>query len=359
MKHELEVALGARSYPIVVADGADEAWAAPLAPLAAGRHVAVVTDENVDHHYRTTLDGALAAAGPRAVTWCVVSPGEASKGAATLDAVYTGLLAARFPRDGLLCALGGGVVGDLAGYAAATLHRGVDLVQLPTSLLAMVDSAIGGKVGINHPAGKNLIGAFKQPRAVLTNIGALRTLPEREWRSAFAEIIKYGVIADAQLFETVRAHAEALRGAADRRLLDIVLASARIKADVVSRDEQESGLRMILNFGHTLGHAIERSVGYGRWTHGEAVAAGMVLAGELGVARGITPAPVVEAIAEACRAYGLPDGLPRESRAELVDAIGSDKKVRGDEVRFIFAERLGAVRIDGVPLDELSTWLRD
>ncbi|MCA9562002.1 MAG: 3-dehydroquinate synthase [Myxococcales bacterium] len=353
MKHTINVDLNSRGYPIIVADTDDEAWKEPLAALLQGRTVAVISDENVSGHYRQRLDVVLSAIGCRNHFWLIVEPGERSKSLAVVERLYSGLLDHVFGRDGVVLALGGGVVGDLAGFVAATIHRGVDFIQLPTSLMAMVDSAIGGKTGVNHSAGKNLVGAFHQPRAVLANLLTLDTLPKREIACGLAEVIKYGVIADPELFARLEERASTLLSDAGRALLDIVVTSATIKADIVAQDERESGLRMLLNFGHTLGHAVENTSGYGSFHHGEAIAVGMVLAAKLGGVLGITPESVEGKIRNLCDALGLPTEIGPDHVSELSRVVAHDKKVRGDHVKFILAKGIGDAEIVPIPLAQL------
>lgn len=355
--HEISVDLGERSYPIFVADNRNEAWNEPLRTFLAERRVAVITDRNVEALYREELSGSLESARVKKPLWLTVEPGEMSKSESVLWRLYSDLLAAEFGRDGVIVGFGGGVVGDLAGFAAATLHRGVDFVQIPTSLLAMVDSAIGGKVGINHSAGKNLIGAFHQPKCVLANTKVLTTLSKRDVSCGFAEIIKYGVISDMSLFHEVSTLSDAYSHRTSRQVLDIIATSARIKADVVVRDEHEGGLRMILNFGHTLGHAIEATSGYGSWSHGEAVAVGMVMAARFGSFLGITPAGVDQALVKCCELHHLPTALVDSSVEALMTAVRHDKKVRGDLVKFVFARSLGEAVVESVSVDQLAKWL--
>jgi 3-dehydroquinate synthase len=354
-----KVELGDRSYDVVVGTSDGEVWTAPLVALGrvAGRRVAVITDSTVMPLYRARFEACLAEANPQATSWHVVPAGEQSKSREALWTLYDELLENHVGRDGLVVALGGGVVGDLAGFAAATLHRGVPFVQVPTTLMAMVDSAIGGKTGINHARGKNLIGAFHQPLAVLSQVETLQTLPRAELSSGLAEVIKYGVIRDGALFERVRREGGELLGGSPEQLLEIVSSSARIKSEVVGEDERESGLRMILNYGHTLGHAVEQTSGYGSWLHGQAVAAGMVLAAELGEALGVTPSGLAEEVAAACQACELPTGLAPERRRALLSAVVHDKKARGDHVLFVLPRRIGEVVIEPVPLQRLGEWL--
>jgi 3-dehydroquinate synthase len=320
--------------------------------------VAVISDRTVSRLYRASFDHCLEDAGAARVTWHVVDPGEKSKSSGVVDALYGELISEHFGRDGVICALGGGVVGDLAGFVAGTIHRGVRFIQVPTTLLAMVDSAIGGKSGINHALGKNLIGVFHQPRAVLSNTRTLATLPPREIAGGFAEVIKYGVIRDAPLFERLETRAAASLALETQPILDIVLTSSSIKAEIVALDELEGGLRAILNFGHSFGHAIEQTAGFGTFSHGEAVAVGMVMAAELGIELGLTPSGLDTRIAQLCRRFGLPTTLERDARMSLMDAVGRDKKVRGTNINFVIPLGLGEVTIESLPLERIRRWLR-
>lgn len=355
----ISVDLGERSYEIFVGEDREDTWVSPLAPLLRGRSVAVITDSNVGPLYKASADLSLRDAGCASLQWHTVPPGETSKSQRVLADLYDTLLTASFGRDDVICALGGGVVGDLAGFVAATIHRGVDYIQMPTTLLAMVDSAIGGKVGINHSIGKNLIGAFHQPLAVVSYLETLQTLEPRELASGFAEVIKYGVIADPSLFPLLKAGLLRPERSDFRQLLDIVATSARIKASVVMRDEREGGHRMVLNFGHTIGHAIEATLGYGSWSHGEAIAVGMVMAAELGCSLGLTPEAVAREIRRLCAVFGLPAELPPTDRQALGAAIAHDKKVRGSHVRFVFPRELGQSEIRPIALGQLTSWLNN
>ena len=353
----VEVALKERSYTITIAQGEESGWIAPLSPYVQGKCVAVITDKTVASFYKETFQQALLSCRAEKVFWLIVEPGEDSKSLKALGHAYDVLLSNYFGRDGIVCAFGGGVVGDLAGFVAASIHRGVPVLQVPTTLLSMVDSAIGGKTGINHSQGKNLIGAFHQPLAVACNIDVLATLPEREQSCGIAEVIKYGAISSAHLFEQLeKGHISQLMGD-DRQLLDIVADSARIKSKVVAQDERESGLRMILNYGHTLGHAIEAVQGYGSWSHGEAIAAGMVMAAQFGVSRGLTDGEVVERLKRVFNQFHLPTEIDNGMKIRLVDAIVHDKKVRGSNIEFVFVPRIGEVVVQKVALDKLADWL--
>jgi 3-dehydroquinate synthase len=272
----------------------------------------------------------------------LVPDGERSKNLQTVGRVYEALITAGADRSVVVIAVGGGVIGDLVGFAAATYLRGVRLVHVPTTVMAQVDSAIGGKVGVNHALGKNLIGAFHAPRLVVSDPSLLATLPRREFRAGVYEVIKYGVIADARLFDHVRAHRAALFNHSAQELEAVVTASARIKADVVSRDERESGLRRILNFGHTVGHALEAATDYRRLRHGEAVAYGMIAAAAVGHARGVTPGETLEAIRSIVAELGPLPPVADLKAAEVVKATKRDKKVVSGTLHFVAATGLGA-----------------
>jgi len=353
---ELTVALGERSYPILIGRGL-LADCEPLQRLAAGRQVAIVTDTNV-----ATLHGPairqLLAPHAAALIEVVMPAGEAHKTFDSLNLIFDALLESRFDRGALLVAVGGGVVGDMAGFAAAVYQRGIDFVQVPTTLLAQVDSSVGGKTGINHPLGKNMIGAFHQPRLVLIDPATLGTLPEREFRAGMAEVIKYGVIGDAELFADLEAAAgrDAATGLASLSavgpaLLQTLLErSAAAKARVVAADEREGGLRAILNYGHTLGHVVEALCGYGTWLHGEAVAIGMVAAGELALELGLWSQVEQSRQRAVIAAAGLPQAWPQLEPEAVLRCLQGDKKVRDGRVRFVLPTGLGRVEI----CDEVS-----
>jgi shikimate kinase/3-dehydroquinate synthase len=344
---EVTVSLGERSYPILVGSGL-VADCEPLAKLAAGRMVALVTDSNVGPlHAGRVRD--LVRPHAAATIEVVLPAGEANKTWATLDTIFDALLAARFDRDALLVAVGGGVVGDMAGFAAAVYQRGVDFVQVPTTLLAQVDSSVGGKTGINHPLGKNMIGAFHQPRLVVIDVDTLGTLPDREVSAGLAEVLKHGAIADAAYFDaTVRA-LPALRARDPRALTEAVARSCEIKASVVERDEREGGLRAILNFGHTFGHAIEAGLGYGEWLHGEAVGAGMVMAADLSRRLGLLDAAGAARVADAVAAAGLPVRGPAWAPSRYVELMSVDKKAKQGTPRFVLLDGMGAATVRKVP----------
>lgn len=335
----LRVALGERAYPIHI--GADLLGEASVyAPFVKGKRVAVVTNPAVQALYLARVQGAITQAGADAVP-IIVEDGEQAKGWATLDRVIDALLAARLGRDALIVALGGGVVGDLAGFAAAIYQRGIPFVQLPTTLLAQVDSSVGGKTAINHPRGKNMVGAFHQPLAVIADVAALDTLPDRELRAGLAEVIKHGFILDAQFVAWLEANIGRLLARERAALEHAVYRSCELKAQVVAADERESGPRAILNFGHTFGHAIEAGVGYGQWLHGEAVAAGMVMAAELSARAGTLPRASADRVKALLARAGLPVQGPKLPAERYLELMQVDKKAAGGRIRFILLEAIG------------------
>ena len=344
---EVTVSLGERSYPILVGAGL-LADCAPLASLAAGRMVAVVTDSNVAALHARPVAAALRAHAA-SVAEVVLPAGEAHKSWETLNRIFDALLAARFDRDALIVAVGGGVVGDMAGFAAAVYQRGIEFVQVPTTLLAQVDSSVGGKTGINHPLGKNMIGAFHQPRLVVIDVATLATLPDRELSAGLAEVVKHGAIADVAYFDAVAAALPALRAKDPAALADAVARSCEIKASVVERDEREGGLRAILNFGHTFGHAIEAGLGYGEWLHGEAVGAGMVMAADLSRRLGLVDDASARRLREVVEAAGLPVRGPAWSAARYVELMSVDKKAKQGTPRFVLLDGLGRATVRKVP----------
>jgi len=333
------VLLGDRSYDVVIGSGLlDEpsAWRSP--PLAAS--AMIVSNSTVAPLYLERLVRALR--GRHQQVHSIELPdGEQHKDWSTLNTVFDALLQARCDRDTTVYALGGGVVGDIAGFAAACFMRGVPHIQLPTTLLAQVDSSVGGKTAINHPLGKNMIGAFHQPRVVVCDIDTLATLPDRELRAGLAEVIKYGPIADWAFFEWIEHHLDDLLARERQALLYAVRRSCEIKADVVTRDEREGGLRAVLNFGHTFGHAIEAGLGFGAWLHGEAVAAGMVMAAALSVRLGMLDGPAAARLESLLTRCGLPVRAPAMAPDRYLELMRSDKKVRGGETRFTLLDGRG------------------
>ncbi|MDO9321189.1 MAG: 3-dehydroquinate synthase [Pseudomonas sp.] len=352
----LQVELAERSYPIYIGDGL---LARPdlLLSHIAGRQVAVVTNETVAPLY---LERLLVVLADLAVTPIILPDGEAFKSWATLQLIFDGLLAARHDRGTTVIALGGGVVGDMAGFAAACYQRGVEFIQVPTTLLSQVDSSVGGKTGINHPLGKNMIGAFYQPKAVLIDTSTLVTLPARELSAGLAEVIKYGLICDMPFLAWLELHIEALLELDQALVGEAVARSCAAKAAVVGVDERESGLRATLNLGHTFGHAIETHMGYGVWLHGEAVAAGTVMALEMSQRLGwITPAERDRGIRLLLRA-GLPVVPPAEMTPEnFLEHMAVDKKVLDGRLRLVLLKGLGAAVVTSdFPREILDATLR-
>lgn len=329
----ITVELGDRSYPIVIGRG-QLASGYDLATHVAGTDCLVVSNETVAPLYLEEVESCLKG---RVVESINLPDGEAFKTVDSLVIVLDKLAAMGANRDTTVIALGGGVVGDIAGFAAASYMRGVAFIQVPTTLLAQVDSSVGGKTGVNHPQGKNLIGAFHQPKVVLIDTDTLNTLPERELKAGLAEVIKHGAIADAEFFTWLEDNMVALLARDADALAHAVQRSCEIKAAVVADDEREAGRRAILNFGHTFGHAIERSQGYGDWLHGEAVAAGMVMAGDFGGMQ----AGELERLRNLVAAAGLPTSPPAPVGQALRDAMNMDKKVRQKQLRFVLLDGLG------------------
>ncbi|MCX7892017.1 MAG: 3-dehydroquinate synthase [Burkholderiales bacterium] len=352
----VRVALAERSYPIHIGTGLI-GRADLVLPHLAARRVAIVSNTTVAPLYLERLARPLETAGVRA-TRIVVPDGEAHKDWATLNRVFDGLLGERCDRQTTVIALGGGVVGDLAGFAAATFMRGVPFIQVPTTLLAQVDSSVGGKTGINHPLGKNMIGAFHQPQLVLADVGALDTLPGREVAAGLAEIIKHGLIRDAAFFEWLEAHVDRLVARESEALTHAVRRSVEIKAEIVARDERETGDRALLNLGHTFGHAIEAGLGFGTWLHGEAVGAGMVMAAELSRRLGDLTAADVERVRRLVARAGLPVAGPPLGVERYLDLMSFDKKVQGGRLRLVLLRRIGSAYIrSDTPAERLSETL--
>ena len=338
-----EVVLGERGYPIHIGAGMLARAGELLAP-AVGHRAVIVTNATVAAHHLAPLRAGLASRNI-ATDVVMVPDGEAHKSWSTLEDIVTRFLELRVDRATTVIALGGGVVGDLAGFAAAIALRGLPFVQIPTTLLAQVDSSVGGKTGVNHPLGKNMIGAFWQPRAVLIDIDCLPTLPARELRAGLAEVIKYGAIRDADFFRWLEENAAQLQ-AGDRDALEHAIArSCAIKAEIVSADERESGERALLNFGHTFGHAIEAAQGYGAWLHGEAVGAGMILAARLSTRVCGLSAGDVARITALVGDCGLPTKPPKFAPERWLELMGHDKKVRDGKIRFVLLDALGHARV--------------
>jgi len=333
----VNVQLGERAYPIYIGAAACDQLANVIRELPGVSRVALIVDERVAGLH---LDRALQHL-KLPVETLTFPPGEQSKTLRQAESLYDGLARARIGRRDLVITLGGGVAGDLGGFVAATWLRGVRFVQMPTTLQAAIDASIGGKTAVNHPTGKNLIGVFHQPAAVIVDIGFLETLPQRDYVAGLGESVKHAVIRDAEFLEWHEREAEKITGRAPDVLEELIARNCEIKADVVARDEREADLRMILNYGHTLGHAIEHVLGY-ELRHGECVALGSLAENELARARGLLPGAVAERIRDVIRRLGLPERLPRPlAPADVIAACQMDKKVRGGAVQFVLPQDLG------------------
>ena len=353
----LDLVLPDTRYPIYIGESL-YADAARIVAHLPQKKAAIITNETIAPLYLAPLQAALEAAGV-AVTPVILPDGEAYKTWETLNLIFDALLGARAERKTTLIALGGGVIGDMTGFAAACYQRGAPFIQIPTTLLAQVDSSVGGKTAINHPLGKNMIGAFYQPRAVLADMAVLDTLPERELSAGLAEVIKYALLGDVQFLAWLEQHIEALRARDRATLAEAVRHCCQMKADIVGKDEKETGVRALLNLGHTFGHAIEAGMGYGAWLHGEAVAAGMVLAAETSRLLGwISEADVARVTALIERA-GLPILSPDLGVDAWISHMGHDKKVEEGQLRFVLLRQLGQAVIEkGVPLTVLREVLQ-
>lgn len=348
----IRVNLGQRSYDIAIVSGETANLAAFFHRCCPrSRNALIVGDHNVEAHARA-VERLLGLHTSR----IAIPAGESSKCLAQAERLYDAL--ADFPADRqtAVIAVGGGVVGDLAGFAAATYARGLPLFMVPTTLLAMVDSSVGGKVGINHPRGKNLIGAFHQPAGVWIDTAFLDTLPQREFQSGLAEVVKYGVILDGEFFAWQEAHADAILRREPATIRHVVTRSCQLKASIVEKDErEETGLRMVLNYGHTFAHAFETAAGYGRWLHGEAVAAGMICASRLAERLGMIPAEITERQVRLLERFRLPTAPERWPVDELIATMRRDKKSQSGRMRFVLPVRIGEVRIVDDVAEELVT----
>ena len=348
----LNVALGDRAYPIHIGRGLlDDA--SLITPHLKTQRAFVVTNDVVAPLYLERLRATLAGAGVR-VDHVVLPDGEAHKDWATLNRVFDALLETRCERSTTLVALGGGVIGDMGGFAAATYQRGMPFIQIPTTLLAQVDSSVGGKTAINHPLGKNMIGAFYQPRLVLADLDTLNTLPDRELSAGLAEVIKYGLIRDFELFEWLEANIERLLAREPEAMAHAIERSCANKAEIVALDETEQGVRALLNLGHTFGHAIEAGMGYGQWLHGEGVAAGTLMAATLSARMGMIGGADVKRIAALFERARLPVRGPDLATERYLDLMASDKKVEDGQLRLILLEAIGRATIRGdAPVDDI------
>ena len=352
----VRVSLSDRSYDIKLLSGslnsASKVWQRLVDRMQPLSHAVVVCDANVHTHIAEKIAAKLADIGVR-VSEIIVPPGEESKSVPQLDSLWARMLDARTDRKSVVVAVGGGVVGDLAGFAAATFARGLRLIQVPTTLLAMVDSSVGGKTGINLPAAKNIVGAFWQPASVIIDSDFLATLPDREYRSGLAEVVKYGVIMDPELFATLESQAGAILGRVPSAVQHVVAQSCRCKAEVVAEDERETGgRRAILNYGHTYAHAIEATTGYGTLLHGEAVSIGMAMAAELACHLKMIDRSLLQRQNQLLQTLGLPLTHPGLDPRRMWRAMQNDKKVEAGRLGFILPTRLGNVtRVEGVDVD--------
>jgi len=350
----VHVAIPGGGYEILIGGGASAELPQRLASLSPTR-ILVVTDRVVAGLHANALAMHLRGVAPTAA--CELPEGEAGKTLAAVERVVDALVAHRADRRSIVVAVGGGVVGDIAGFAASVFMRGTRFVQVPTTLLAQVDSSVGGKTGVNHPSGKNLIGAFHQPALVVADTAFLRTLPSRELSAGLAEVIKHGLLADAGYFGAVERDLPVLRACDEAALARAVTRSCEIKAGVVARDEREAGERALLNLGHTFGHAIEALAGYGRWLHGEAVGCGLCLAADLSRRLGLIDATAVARIEAAVASAGLPTRIEGLARAAALEAMAGDKKAEAGRIRFIVLERIGRAIQRTVPADLLDATL--
>jgi len=353
---KIEVGLGSRSYPIHIGPGLLDRTEV-LAAAIPGPDVLVVTNDVVAPLYLERVCNTLSGFRVRQL---ILPDGEAHKTLATVERILDVLVQSGYSRDATVLALGGGVVGDMAGFAAACYQRGIAFLQIPTTLLAQVDSAVGGKTAVNHPQGKNLIGAFHQPIAVVADTDTLATLPERELKAGLAEIIKYGAIMDSPFLDWLEQSMPDLLARQPEALAYAIQRSCELKARVVEMDEREQGCRAILNFGHTFGHAIEALSGYGQWLHGEAVAVGMVMAADFSAARGLLNADGAGRLRRVVEAAGLPVTPPALASSAFMQAMAHDKKVLGGRIRLVMLRPLGEATVtDDYPADELGRFVKN
>ncbi len=351
----ITVPLGERSYDIVIEEGLLRKVGPRLKQLGVQGQVAVVMDRNVARHYAREVLCSLSKIGLETLP-IVLPPGESSKTMKSVEHILNAVARHRFERKSFLLAVGGGVIGDLTGFAAAIYQRGVPFIQIPTTLVAQVDSSVGGKTGVDHPLGKNLIGAFHQPRAVWIDPRTLQTLPRREWRAGLAEVIKYGIIADESFFRFLEEAMPALQRRQPKAVAAVIKRSCEIKAEVVAADERESDLRRILNYGHTLGHAFEALGGFRSLVHGEAIAIGLVQEAELACYQGMCDRVVVQRIRNVVRAAGLSDRMPDWPSAKVWKAMLHDKKVSSGLVVGVWPEKIGRVRMAPIEKQVFQQW---
>ena len=354
-ENRVQVPLAERSYEIRIRGGLLREAGRCLSELGFSGKVAVVTDQTIARLYEPIVTKSLRTSGFETCT-IIVPAGERAKTIRWLSVILDELARARFERGSVLLALGGGVVGDLAGFAAAVFVRGIPFIQVPTTLVSQVDSSVGGKTGVNHPVGKNLIGAFHQPRLVLIDPETLKTLPKREWIAGLAEVIKYGMIADAELFAYLERHMDALLRKEEGPVLHIITRSCQTKASLVVVDEREADRRRILNYGHTVGHALESLGKYRSLIHGEAVAIGMVQEADLSCHAGFCSQEVAARQCELVRQAGLPHALPPITFSDLWGAMQHDKKVAHGRIYCVMPERIGQVVVAPLERSEFKRW---
>lgn len=353
----LSVNLNTRTYPIYIGSHI-LTQALCYQPHITGTKVVIVSNQNVAPLYADKLTEALTQLNKQ-IFHITLPDGEAFKNWSTLNSIFDQLLAAQANRNTTLIALGGGVIGDMTGFAAACYMRGVPFIQIPTTLLAQVDSSVGGKTSINHPLGKNMIGAFYQPKAVIIDTSVLTTLPRRELIAGLAEVIKYGVIADADFFAWIEQHLDALLACDSQTLSYAIQRSCEIKAAIVAQDEHEQNIRAILNFGHTFGHAIETGLGHGTWLHGEAVACGMVIATGLSCRLGLIPITLYQRVRRLLQACHLPVVAPALGMARYLELMAADKKNTDNTIRFILLSGLGKAQICTAPTETVISTLQE
>jgi len=353
---KIKVNLGNRSYPIYFGYENLAELGKVIREFAFSDRISVVTNPEVARLFFNTVERGLRDAG-FSVFPIEIPDGESSKSLEWTSIIYDKLVSLKMDRKSVLVALGGGVVGDITGFVAATFLRGIPYIQVPTTLLAQVDSSVGGKTGVNHSKGKNLIGAFYQPSLVFIDVNTLKTLPKSEFISGLAEVIKYGIIWDSDLFEDLENNMERILGLDQKYILKIVKRCCSIKAKIVEEDEKESGLRSILNFGHTIGHAIEALTGYKSYKHGEAVAIGMVTAAHLSVEMSACNKDVFRRVKALIQRAGLPTDLPEFSIDEYVSVIKLDKKMGSNKVKFVLVEDIGRVKFTDLTAEDISRYL--
>ncbi len=353
---KINVKLAERSYPILIGSDILTRLGGELKPLGLGSRIAVITNSVVRPLYGEIVEKTLQESGFN-VKIIEVPDGEVHKSLATVEGLYDELVDFAMDRTSTVMALGGGVIGDLAGFVAATYMRGVRFVNVPTTLLAHVDSAVGGKTGVDHRRGKNLIGAFYQPSLVLCDLSLLETLPEKEILAGMAEVVKYGVILDPDFFAFIESHVPQILKRESLVMTEVVRSSCAAKVSVVEEDERETGRRVILNFGHTLGHAVEALTGYTRYIHGEAVSMGMTAAARISHAMGLCDKEVISRLEELLKRIGLPTDLPEIDPEEVIRILAHDKKVRDGKVRFVLPQRIGKVVIRDDVDPEVIRWV--